>query len=47
LVKDKADKLSFICGMYGVGGQSLTCDDGVKLDDGSWLYNGSYDCWSD
>ena len=47
LFKDKADKLSFICGMYGVGGQSLTCDDGVKLDDGSWLYNGSYDCWSD
>lgn len=47
LVKQKADKLSFICGMYGVGGQSLTCDDGVKLEDGSWIYNGSYDCWSD
>ena len=47
LVKDKANKLSFICGMYGVGGQSLTCDDGVQFDDGSWIYNGSYDCWSD
>ena len=47
LVKRKADKLTFICSMYGVGGQSLTCDDGVKLEDGSWLYNGSYDCWSD
>jgi len=47
LVKQKADKLAFICGMYGVGGQSLTCDDGIQLDDGSWIYNGSYDCWSD
>jgi hypothetical protein len=47
LVKEKAKKLSFICSMYNVGGQSLTCDDGVKLEDGSWIYNGSYDCWSD
>ena len=47
LANKKAEKLAFICGMYGVGGQSLTCDDGVKLEDGSWLYNGSYDCWSD
>jgi hypothetical protein len=47
LVKEKADKLSLICSMYNVGGQSLTCDDGVKLEDGSWIYNGSYDCWSD
>jgi hypothetical protein len=47
LVKQKADKLAFICSMYNVGGQSLTCDDGVKLEDGSFLYNGSYDCWSD
>jgi hypothetical protein len=47
LVRDKASKLAFICSMYGVGGQSVTCDDGVKLDDGSFLYNGSYDCWSD
>jgi hypothetical protein len=47
LVKEKAQKLSFICGMYGVGGQSVTCDDGIQLEDGSFVYNGSYDCWSD
>jgi hypothetical protein len=47
LQKEKADKLTFLCSMYGIGGQSLTCDDGVKREDGSFLYNGSYDCWSD
>jgi hypothetical protein len=47
LAKQKSDKVSFVCSMYGVGGQSLTCDDGTKLQDGSWIYNGSYDCWSD
>jgi len=47
LVKQKEDAIKFICSMYSVGGQILTCDDGVKLDDGSFVYNGSYDCWSD
>lgn len=47
LAKEKIEKLSFICSMYGIGGQSLACDDGIELEDGSWLYNGSYDCWSD
>lgn len=45
--KENKEKLQFICGMYGIGGQSLTCDEGVKLEDGSFIYNGSYDCWSD
>ena len=39
--------LQRICGLYNVGGQSLTCDKGTKLEDGSFLYKGSYDCWSD
>jgi len=47
LAKQKSEKLTFLCSMYGIGGQSLTCDDGIKLEDGSWIYNGSYDCWSD
>ena len=47
LAKEKDDTIKFICSMYGVGGQSLTSDDGVQFDDGSWIYNGSYDCWSD
>ena len=47
LLKEKSAKISSICSLYGVGGQTLTCDDGVKLEDGSWLYNGSYNCWSD
>lgn len=47
LIKDKEKKLAFVCSLYDVGGQSLTCDDGTQLDDGSWVYNGSYDCWSD
>jgi len=33
--------------LYGVGGQSLTCDDGTKQEDGSWVYNGNYNCWND
>jgi hypothetical protein len=47
LIEQKAKCLEFICSMYGVGGQSLTSDDGVQLEDGSWIYNGAYDCWSD
>ena len=47
LIKEKAEKVSLICSLYGVGGQSVTCDDGVQFDDGSFIYNGSYDCWSD
>ena len=47
LIEQKAKCLEFICSMYSVGGQSLTSDDGVQLEDGSWIYNGSYDCWSD
>ena len=47
LARDKMSKLTFLCSMYGIGGQSLTCDDGVKLEDGSFLYKGTYDCWSD
>jgi len=47
LQKEKADKLAFLCSMYDVGGQSLTCDDGTKLQDGSWLYKGDYTCWND
>jgi len=47
LLKEKSAKISCICSLYGVGGQTLTCDDGVKLEDQSWLYNGSYNCWSD
>jgi hypothetical protein len=47
LQKEKADKLAFLCSMYNVGGQSLTCDDGTKLQDGSWLYKGDYTCWND
>jgi hypothetical protein len=39
--------LTQICGMYNVGGQSLTCDEGLELNDGSFFYSGSYDCWSD
>jgi hypothetical protein len=39
--------LTQICGMYNVGGQSLTCNEGVEQEDGSLLYSGSYDCWSD
>jgi hypothetical protein len=47
LQEKKSQKLSFICGLYGVGGQSLTCDDGTKQEDGSWIYRGNYNCWSD
>jgi len=47
LQEKKVEKLSLICGLYGVGGQSLTCDDGTKQEDGSWIYNGQFDCWSD
>lgn len=47
LIQQKSNKVSFLCGIYQVGGQSLTCDDGTKLQDGSWIYNGSYDGWSD
>ena len=39
--------LEKICGLYGVGGQSLTCNDGTRLPDNSFLYKGSYDCFSD
>ena len=45
--KENKEKLQFICGMYGIGGQSLTCDEGVKLEDVSFIYNVSYECWSD
>ena len=47
LLKEKSAKISSICSLYGVGGQTLTCDDGIQLEDQSWLYNGSYNCWSD
>lgn len=47
LIKEKAGKVSLICSLYGVGGQSLTCDEGLELKDGSFFYSGSYDCWSD
>lgn len=39
--------LTTLCGHYGIGGQSLTCQDGIKQQDGSWIFNGEYDCWSD
>ena len=47
LKEEKAERIASICAMYYVGGQSCVCDDGVELEDGSWIYNGSYDCWSD
>jgi hypothetical protein len=47
LDEKKSRKLSFLCGLYGVGGQSLTCDNGVNQEDGSWIYSGQYDCWND
>lgn len=36
-----------ICSLYNVGGQSLHCDDGMEMEDHSWMYSGSYCCWSD
>jgi hypothetical protein len=47
LEKRNNEKLTSICGMYGIGGQSLTCEDGIQQDDGSWIFNGKYDCWCD
>lgn len=47
LQQEKKDKVTYLCAMFDVGGQICVCDDGVQLADGSWLYNGSYDCYSD
>ena len=47
LKEQKAERITSICAMYNVGGQICVSDDGVELADGSWIYNGSYDCWSD
>jgi len=47
LLARNKELLATLCGQYGVGGQSLTCQDGIKQEDGSWIFNGSYDCWSD
>lgn len=47
LAQSNKELLTSICGLYGIGGQSLTCQDGIKQEDGSWIFNGSYDCWSD
>lgn len=47
LLARNKELLATLCGQYYIGGQSLTCEDGIKQDDGTWIFNGSYDCWSD
>ena len=47
LAERSKNLLTTLCGLYGIGGQSLTCGDGIRQDDGSWIFNGEYDCWSD